>query len=462
MTRIRLSLLAVGALLGTLAASAQDAITVASTSANSGAVVSVAVSIRDAAGTPLGSDATAGNRIQGVSFLLKYDPAFITSVTFSRAGVMQNLVPLYERTVNTSGRIGYIASFSETTQPIPFTTGTDRVGTLTVQLASGLSNGATTTLTLDPLLTGLANQDGTLFETRYNSHLTISSGSITIGGSSTTTTLASSHNPSTEGSSVTFTATVSSAGSIGGTMSFWDGSAALGFTTVQSGVASFTTASLSSGAHSISAKYEGDATHLPSTSNIVTQTVNHVLDAPANVQATATSTTSVDVTWSAVAGATGYEVRRSSNHGSYVLAGSTNGTFLSDGGRSPGTTYLYVVRAVNASGTSPDSALDPATTIMFTDDPLVASVTSVKYAHLTELRTAVNAFRASAGLGPVTYTDYAGAPIKKLNVEELRDALLTARSLLGLSAPSFTDPTLVQQSTPVRAAHYQEIRNAVK
>jgi hypothetical protein len=462
MTRIRTALLAFGVFLLPLAASAQDVMTIDSVSANSGAAVSVAVSLRDATGTVLGTDAAAGNRIQGIAFAFKYDPTVITSVTFSRAGVMQGLTPLYERTVQAAGSLGYIASFSEATQPIPFTTGTDRIGTLTIQLAPGLANGTTTALTLDRLLTGLSNQDGTVLETRYTGSLSLISGSVTVGGSPTTAVLTSSLNPSTEGASVTFHATVNSTGTIGGTMSFWDGVNAIGFANVQSGQAAFTTSSLGSGTHSVSAKYEGDATHLPSTSNVVSQTVNHLLDAPANVQATATGTSSVHVTWSAVSGATGYEIRRSSNHGSYTLAGTSTGTAFDDSSLPSNTTYLYVVRAVNASGASSESALDPATTILFTDDPLVPGSTPVKFVHLSELRTAVNALRVSAGLVPVSFTDYAGGPIKTSNIEELRDALLTARSLLGLSTASFTDPTLQQNATAVRAAHYQEIRNGVK
>jgi hypothetical protein len=75
-------------------------------------------------------------------------------------------------------------------------------------------------------------------------------------------------------------------------------------------------------------------------------------------------------------------------------------------GLTTNTTYLYQVREVDGSNNvGPPSNLDLATTILFTDDPVVARSTVIKAVHLTELRTAVNAVRAAAGLSPATFTD---------------------------------------------------------
>ena len=109
--------------------------------------------------------------------------------------------------------------------------------------------------------------------------------------------------------------------------------------------------------------------------------------------------------------------------------------------------------------------MDPATTILFTDDPLVAGTTKVKGIHLTEERTAVNAFRVAAGLLTVTFTDTVGPTlkVKAFHVNELRTALDPARSTLGLTAVPYTDsPTVTANVTKVKAAHFQEIRNGVK
>jgi peptidyl-Asp metalloendopeptidase len=99
----------------------------------------------------------------------------------------------------------------------------------------------------------------------------------------------------------------------------------------------------------------------------------------------------------------------------------------------------------------------------FTDDPLVAGTTRVKAVHITELRTAVNSFRAAAGLGNATFTGatLSGARVKAIHIQELRDALAPARANLGLSAVTYTNPVL-SSAVRVKAIHVQELRNAVK
>ena len=92
----------------------------------------------------------------------------------------------------------------------------------------------------------------------------------------TTTTLASSLNPSTWGQSVTFTATVTATtGTPTGTVTFIDGSVAMGSAPLNgSAQASFTISSLIVGSHSITAVYAGSASFGSSTSAAITQTVN--------------------------------------------------------------------------------------------------------------------------------------------------------------------------------------------
>lgn len=102
------------------------------------------------------------------------------------------------------------------------------------------------------------------------------------------------------------------------------------------------------------------------------------------------------------------------------------------------------------------------TTPTFTDDPLIPGVSMVKAVHITELRAAVNAARARAGLSAVTYSDstLTNAPIQATHVIELRAALHAALAATGQTA-TFTDPTL-NSTTPVRAVHIQELRNYTK
>ena len=95
-----------------------------------------------------------------------------------------------------------------------------------------------------------------------------------IVAAATTAALTSSANPSFFGQAVTFTATVTGA-SPTGTVTFKDGATVLGSGTLNgSGVATFTTPSLAVGSHSISAAYAGDASNSPSTSAVLTQSVN--------------------------------------------------------------------------------------------------------------------------------------------------------------------------------------------
>jgi len=91
----------------------------------------------------------------------------------------------------------------------------------------------------------------------------------------TTTTLASSLNPSGYGQSVTFMATVSAGSATPtGTVVFYDGSTAIGSVTLANGSASLSTSSLAAGSHSITAVYQGSGNFAPSTSAVLIQVVN--------------------------------------------------------------------------------------------------------------------------------------------------------------------------------------------
>ena len=188
------------------------------------------------------------------------------------------------------------------------------------------------------------------------------------------------------------------------------------------------------------------------------------LQPPTNVVATATSTTAVGVSWTASSGATSYNVYRSTDGLTYALAGSPTSTSFNDGSRSPNTAYLYKVRAVNG-GESADSNRDLATTVIFTDDPLVAGTTPVKPAHITELRTAINAVRTLAGLGAGSYTDtnlVSGTTlIKRLHVVDLRTALDAARSNLSLSALTYGE-SITAGVTTIKTSHLNELRAGVQ
>lgn len=290
------------------------------------------------------------------------------------------------------------------------------------------------------------------------------SGTVTVEAATktnTTTTLSSSQNPSDVGQSVTFTAAVAvSAGSGAptGTVNFFDGSTTICLdVAVITQLAQCTTSALSAGSHAMTAVYSGDASFNGSTSPVLMQMVRPA--APPIFSATATSASEVSLSWGAVSGATSYEVVRSSLNAPYSPVLSTGGTAANDTNLSADTTYLYRVRAFAGTVPSAFSATDPATTIIFTD--LALSGVTVKGIHIDELRRAINAMRASAGLSTLVFTDHPldlGTPVKAVHVTELRSALDPARSAILLPAIMYTDSAITAESTIVKAAHPMELR----
>jgi uncharacterized repeat protein (TIGR01451 family) len=199
------------------------------------------------------------------------------------------------------------------------------------------------------------------------------------------------------------------------------------------------------------------------TTNDTASDLTKILTTPANLVATAIATSQVSLTWDPVANATNYQILRSSNHGAFSVVGAPLSNSFVDSSLTPNTTYLYQVRAADASTLGSPSSIDLATTILFTDDPLSTGSTIIKAVHITELRTAVNAVRAAAGLSPTTFTDTSltGTRPKALHVTELRSALDAARAAIGLSALAYTDPSLASGGS-IKAAHYRELRAGVK
>ena len=76
---------------------------------------------------------------------------------------------------------------------------------------------------------------------------------------------------------------------------------------------------------------------------------------PTGLTATA-GDTQVALAWTAVSGATGYHVKRSTTSGSgYAQVSAPAGVSFTDIGLTDGTTYFYIVTAVNAYGESSNS-----------------------------------------------------------------------------------------------------------
>jgi cellulose 1,4-beta-cellobiosidase len=98
--------------------------------------------------------------------------------------------------------------------------------------------------------------------------------------------------------------------------------------------------------------------------------------APAQVPATPTglmatsANAQVSLTWAASATATSYNVKRSTTTGGpYTKVSSPTATNFTDTNLTNGTTYFYVVSAVNATGESANSAQASATPVAPTQPP---------------------------------------------------------------------------------------------
>jgi hypothetical protein len=147
------------------------------------------------------------------------------------------------------------------------------------------------TLGTGTLAGGVASYSTSALAVGSHSITAVYSGNSTYGGSvspvltqtvksgaGSTTTLASSLNPSTYGAEVTFTATVAPSGAGGpsgptGQVTFMDGSTTLETDELVGGTTTYSTSTLEGGAHHITAVYSGDSNYNGSTSPVLVQTV---------------------------------------------------------------------------------------------------------------------------------------------------------------------------------------------
>jgi hypothetical protein len=145
---------------------------------------------------------------------------------------------------------------------------------------------------------------------------------------------------------------------------------------------------------------------------------------------------------------------------------SSNGTTeinLTTPPHPPGVVSIDLIPA-SGSGYSKSNAFAYLSTA-FTDDSLVAGVTKVKAQHITELREAVDALRAVAGLGPAPWTDPVlsafGTMIRSVHIIELRTFLDDAAVRLGYAGGTYTDLAL-NAGFVIRHVHIEELRQRIR
>ncbi len=150
--------------------------------------------------------------------------------------------------------------------------------------------------------------------------------------------------------------------------------------------------------------------------------------------ATTTSTTSIDVAWPAVAGATSYDVKYGTTSGTYTttVAGATSTLSLT--GLSSGSTYYMVVIAKNAvgSGTSFQSAEVSAQTAFGAPGGLAVT--------------------ASPGSVVATWSTVSGAASYKI-FRSTTSGVYGAALATGLVSPTYTDSTVSNGTTYYYVVH---------
>ena len=235
------------------------------------------------------------------AFTTKYKTAGVQLMTAIYSGDSNNLGSASSIFQEYVGKPPYASKTTVATSGSPSEVGQPVTFTATVTSADGaIPNGETVTFYADPKEIGTGATHGgvatfttaSLAAKTYTIKATYagdgtfkeSSGTTiqVVDGDATTTTLASSLNPSIYGQTVTWTATVTTSGSIPptGKVNFeWDGFSIGTATLNASGVTTLTKSNLNADPYPLTAVYAGDANNGPSTSAILNQVVKETTSA---------------------------------------------------------------------------------------------------------------------------------------------------------------------------------------
>jgi hypothetical protein len=270
-----------------------------------------------------------------------------------------------------------------------------------------------------------------------------SSSTTLLAGTPITTTIAFSISPATAlsyGQSVQFTVSVSPATTdnyaAGGSVTFYDGTTALGTVNLSAGQAVFNTSSLGGGSHSLTASYSGDTNFAPIASSATTVSINPV---------------SAALIWNAPSAI---------SYGMPLTASQLNATATGVGGNSlPGTfTYNPLLGTVLGAGTRslsvtfvPADSVDYSSASLTVNLPVNQAGTNVALTSGTTPQLAGN---------PVTFTATVasmpqGAPVPSGTVtfNDGATALGSPVTLNGSGVASFTTSSLAVGSHSIIAAY---------
>ena len=211
----------------------------------------------------------------GKTDLVVLGNSLVTFLSNVSAGSKQSTATRISSSLNPSGineAVTFTARvttglFAPATGTVTFKDGSNSLGTVT------LSSGRATLTT--SALAGGAQSITVAYSGDTNHQASSAVLTQTVELATTTTSLASSANPSISGTALTFTAAISTngPGTPTGTVTFNDGNNAIGTGTLSNGTASLTTSALAVGGDSITAIYGGDSNNNGSASVPLVQTI---------------------------------------------------------------------------------------------------------------------------------------------------------------------------------------------
>jgi len=151
------------------------------------------------------------------------------------------------------------------------------------------------------------------------------------------------------------------------------------------------------------------------------------LPAPADLQKTAVDDTSISLSWSPVASATGFNVYRD---GAKTTSSPVSATSFTDTGLSPGSTYRYTVAAIDSAGV--EGAASNPLEVTTTGTPVVLAPTDLKIESVSDSSVALS------WKGPERVAGFdvfrgasSGGPYAKANASLVTDVSFTD---MGLTA----------------------------
>ncbi len=191
------------------------------------------------------------------------------------------------------------------------------------------------------------------------------------------------------------------------------------------------------------------------------------IDAPTNLTVTATSDTTISLSWTASAGSVDhYEIERSQSiSGPFLFRANAPSTTFQDSGLTTDQAYLYRVRAVTSGGlpSTPGNMAFGATTSFEFNGEATLQGKQVKKQHFYDIRTAINAVRLVAGLAQASWVpraDLTGQQILANDVQEMRTKLTEALTVLEVPILSYQDATLQTgtNGTQIKAIHIDQLQ----